>query len=246
MKGYEDVTRARLTPRMPALIRLDGKAFHTFTRRCVKPFDERFQRCMWDTARYVCERVQGCRLAYVQSDEISLLLVDYEQLNSEGWFDHDIRKMVSVSAAMASVAFGSCWGETINGEIPVFDSRAWSIPREEACNYFVWRQQDAVRNSIQGLAQAYFSAKQIHGLSCPKLQEKLFSEKGINWNDTPTVQKRGACIVRVPRPVMGPVFYEDENGQTRNVWELDLEPPTFTADRTYVERFVYPPKTEEA
>lgn len=236
MKRFEDVTRASLTPRMPAIVRLDGKAFHTFTRRCEKPFDEAFQRCMWDAALYVCERVQGCRLAYVQSDEISLLLIDYEDLFSQGWFDHDVRKIVSVSAGMAAAAFGRYWGGTIDGELPVFDSRVWNVPREDVANYFVWRQQDAVRDSIQGLAQAHFSAKSMHGQSCSVLQERLFAEKGINWNDCRTVQKRGACLAWLPSadPPAEP------GGRQKHEWALDLEPPTFTQERRYVERYVYP------
>lgn len=233
MKGYENVTRARLVPRMPTLIRIDGKAFHTFTRHLAKPFDEGFQRAMWETARALCEEVQGCRFAYVQSDEISLLLIDYEELNTSAWFDGGLLKIVSVSASIATAAFARAFP---GNEPAHFDSRAWNVPREEVANYFVWRQQDAVRNSIQGLAQAHLSRSTMHGLSCAKLQERLFAEHGINWNNLPTVQKRGACLVRVASEDQP----SEPGARIKHEWRLDLEPPTFTQDRRYVERFVYP------
>jgi tRNA(His) 5'-end guanylyltransferase len=103
MKEYESIPRIRLIPKVPVLIRLDGKAFHTLTRDMEK-CDKRFQRCMWETAKYLCENIQGCRFAYVQSDEISLLLVDYDDTKTQGWFGYDLQKMVSVSAAAGMAA----------------------------------------------------------------------------------------------------------------------------------------------
>lgn len=241
MKRHEDVTRLRLMTRMPVIIRLDGKAFHTLTRGMEKPYDKEFSRAMQSTALYLCQQVQCCRLAYVQSDEISLLLVDYEEINTAAWFDADLRKIVSISAAMASVSFDSHKHLTNHLDAhPVFDSRAWNLPREEVCNYFIWRQQDAVRNSIQSLAQAHFSAKEIHGLSCPKLQEKLFTEKGVNWNDLPAVQKRGSCV----RRVLSDTHPVEPGGRQKHEWMVDREPPTFTQDRSYIERLVYPAENQ--
>lgn len=245
MKRYEDTTRVRLLPRTPVLVRLDGKAFHTLTRSFEKPYDRGFQTAMWNLAQYLCHEIQGCRLAYVQSDEISLLLVDYEELNTASWFDNDLRKIVSVSASMAGAYFGwilpTVSTYVTNGSsFPVFDSRAWNIPREDVTNYFVWRQQDAVRNSVQALAQSQFSHKELHGLSCKSLLWKLEKDKGIIWGNLPTVQKRGACVVRelVQPPSM---FCPDAPPvNLRHEFRLDLDPPTFSEDRQYVDRFVYP------
>jgi len=103
--NYENVERRYLTKRMPSVLRIDGKSFHTFAKDFKKPFDTVFVDSMWDTAKYLCENVIGCKLAYVQSDEISLLLIDYDTLDTKAWFDKNVLKMVSVSASMATMAF---------------------------------------------------------------------------------------------------------------------------------------------
>jgi len=114
MKGYENIERRYLTRRMPAIIRVDGKAFHTFTRGFQKPFDMILMQAMWDTAKYLCENIMGCKIAYVQSDEISLLLTDYDDIRTQAWFDKNIQKMVSVSASMATLGFNKTFAEIIN------------------------------------------------------------------------------------------------------------------------------------
>lgn len=103
----------------------------------------------------------------------------------------------------------------------MFDSRAFCIPKEDCANYFIWRGKDATRNSINSLAQAYFSQKVLQGLNVNQVQDKLVNEKGINWNDQSTEFKRGACCIK------------GENG-----WEVDEEIPIFTEDRNYIERFI--------
>lgn len=230
MKGYESVPRTRLVPRMPVLLRLDGKAFHTLTRNMDKPVDEKFQQAMWETARHLCEEIQGCQVAYVQSDEITLLLVDYQTIKTQGWFEYEVQKMCSVAAGMASVQFSE-WLNTAG----IFDCRAWNLPREEVVNCFVWRQQDATRNAIQMLGQSKFSHRQLHGKSCPVIQEMLFQEHGINFNDCPIPQKRGACIVKETYTMQ--VVASDEP-VTRTRWVVDEAIPIFTQDRSYIQRFV--------
>ena len=111
MKGYENISRSYLIRRIPVIIRLDGKAFHTFTRGLKKPFDEILMNTMWETAKYLCENIQGCKIAYTQSDEISLLLTDYENIDTSAWFDNNVQKMVSISASMATLAFNKCFEE---------------------------------------------------------------------------------------------------------------------------------------
>lgn len=223
MKGqYEDRTRVMLPRRTFTILSADGKAFHTFTRRCEKPYDLRFVEAMDAAALALCREAQGSCIGYVQSDEISVLLTDFATITTEAWFDGNLQKIVSVAASVATAAFNAqfCDG-TSDRTTALFDCRAFTIPDPvEVENYFIWRQQDAVRNSIQGLAQSEFSQKQLHGLNTSQLQEKLFQECGMNWNDTPTEQKRGRCVV-----------YSVDDG-----WMIDREVPTFTQDREYLRR----------
>ena len=149
--NYENVSRTYLTRRTPVIMRLDGKAFHTLTRNCVKPFDIDLQDAMKATAIELCLEIQGAKIAYTQSDEISILLTDYDNLKTSPWFDYNIQKMCSIASAMASVKFSSVWGST-----GLFDCRVFNIPKDEVMNYFVWRQKDWLRNSLSMLAQANF------------------------------------------------------------------------------------------
>lgn len=216
MKGqYEDRTRYMLPRRTFTILRADGKAFHTFTRHCAKPHDVRLADAMNAAAVKLCEGAQGSCFAYVQSDEISVVLQDFATITTDAWYDGNLQKMVSVGASLVTAGFNRAYGS----EDALFDCRAFTIPDPvEVENYFIWRQQDAVRNSIQGLAQAHFSHKELHGLSTSALQEKLFQERGINWNDTPVDQKRGRCIM-----------YDALFG-----WQVDVNTPTFTQDRNYI------------
>ncbi|MDR6226161.1 tRNA(His) guanylyltransferase Thg1 family protein [Desmospora profundinema] len=206
MKGYEHTFRHFLPKRMPVIIRVDGRAFHTYTEGMERPFDERLHRAMTAVARDRCENIMGCKLAYVQSDEISLLLTNYEKLTTQSWFNNNIQKMVSVSASMATARFNDQM-YPITGKLATFDSRIFALPKEEVTNYFYWRQADVTKNSIQMVARAHFTHEECSGLTNNQLQEKLFTEKGVNWNDFPTHFKRGACGVRqipvTPAFVMG-------------------------------------------
>jgi tRNA(His) 5'-end guanylyltransferase len=234
MKRYESVPRLSLTRRTPVILRFDGKSFHTFTRGLDKPWDRRMEMAMAVTTVMLCKSIQGAKMGYVQSDEISILCTDYDKIETDAWFDYDLQKMVSIGAATASVNFNTAFDQyNTEDEKPIdmkrkglalFDGRAFNIPREEVCNYFVWRQQDATRNSIQGLGQANFSQKVLHGKSCDQIQEMLFQEKGLNWNNTPTRRKRGVAV------------FKDEE----RMWWPDLETPIFTQNRAYIERFVFP------
>lgn len=232
MKGYEDAFRVYLPKRIPLIIRVDGKAFHTFTRGLDRPFDEDFMNVMLATAQSLCTQIQGVKLAYWQSDEISLLVTDYDTLTTQAPFDKNLQKLVSISGSIATSTFNARTQYTDDRRegvcLPVkfksqanFDSRAFILPKEEVCNYFLWRQQDATRNSINSVGQAHFSPKQLHGLSTDKVQDLLFREKGINWNDLPTLNKRGACIIR-----------------SGTGWIVDAQIPIFSQDREYINRLV--------
>jgi tRNA(His) 5'-end guanylyltransferase len=200
--NYETRSRTYLTRRTPVILRLDGKAFHTFTRGCNKPFDDHLHDAMTYAARALLNNIQGAKVAYTQSDEISILITDYENFETEAWYNYNIQKMCSVAAAIASVAFtmrfaalrfGEC--PSLNDVVPAhFDCRAFNLPKEEVNNYFLWRQQDWWRNSVQMAAQSVFSHKELQGVNCNSLKEMLFSEKGIDWDKYPDCWRNGTTL----------------------------------------------------
>lgn len=227
MKEYEKRNRYYLQKRIPVMIRIDGRSFHTFTKGFQKPFDDILIKSMQETMKYMCENIQGCVFGYTQSDEITLVLIDYQKLNTSSWFEYRIDKLCSISASMATMIFNKFFSNNVRTEImdykssavpqsmefqqkmmkyhdaltnamvkgAMFDSRCFNVPKEEVTNFVYWRQLDATRNSIQMVGQANFSHKQLQGKSCNMIQDMLFTEKGINWNDLPIVKKRGsACI----------------------------------------------------
>lgn len=240
-ENYENRSKTYLTRRTPVIIRLDGKAFHTFTRGFTRPFDANLSDAMIETMQHLCENIQGCVLGYTQSDEITLVLVDYKNLNSEAWFDYNVQKLCSIAASMATLAFNRSFsqileqhkmlGNTLEYQAKklalekgaMFDARCFNIPKEEVANCLIWRQQDATRNSIQMVAQANFSHKKLQGLNTNQLQELLFAEKGINWNDFDTHFKRGACCIRG--------IYEEDGSE---IWKIDYDIPKFTENRNYI------------
>ena len=229
MKSFERAHRIHLPPRMPVIIRVDGKAFHQWTSTCRKPFDDNLCTIMNDAAAALCDEIQGAKLAYVQSDEISVLVHNYETHESQAWFDNNLQKLVSVSAAIAAVTISRLAPEYVGIFKPaIFDGRAFVLPEAEVTNYFLWRQQDATRNSIQMLARSLVSHKECHGLNTNQLQE-LCWQRGKNWNDLPTKYKRGRCLIRER--------YEFD-GAERHRWTVDNEIPIWKAEgRRYIERF---------
>ncbi len=213
MKAYESVSEWILPRRIPVVIRVDGRAFHTLARQSFgKGWSQKFVDRMVEVATEVSAEMQGCDFVYCQSDEVSFLLTDYKTVNTQPWFGYDARKMISISASIASGTFSRICDQNVS-----FDSRAFSIPQDDVCNYFLWRQQDATRNAIQMAARERYSHADLLGKSCDEMQEMLW-RKGINFNDLPVHRKRGFCIV---------------DGI------LDLEIPIFSQDRNYVEKSVY-------
>ena len=258
---YEGVPKTRLVRRMPVAIRLDGKAFHTFTRGFEKPFDEVLGKSMRETMKYLCENIQGCVLGYTQSDEITLILVDYQNLNSCAWFDYEVQKMCSIAASMATMAFNKFFTKNVNyfemtheyddtineycttlvnaaEKGAMFDARVFNIPKEEVCNLIYWRQLDATRNSIQMVGQANFSHKELQKKSCNMIQEMLFAKKGINWNDYPTYLKRGSCCIKTI--IQNPNVDIKDGAYPKSVWMIDLDIPIFKGDgRQYIDKLIY-------
>lgn len=245
MKEYEGVSKNFLTRKIPAIIRLDGKAFHTFTRGMTKPFDDILMKTMQKTMLYLCENIQGCVLGYTQSDEITLVLIDYQDIETSAWFDYNVQKMVSVSASMATLAFNKLFKNNVETMVTsevdtvakyiykfdkaMFDSRVFSLPKEEVVNCLIWRQQDATRNSIQAVGQSKFSHKDLENKSCNDIQDMLMLEYNINWNDFSIPEKRGTCAIKVDKDI------ETSNGMViRKKWVIDEEIPIFTQNKNYV------------
>lgn len=275
-KFYESIPKTRLMRRCPVCIRIDGRHFHSWTKGFERPFDEVLIKSMQEAMKYLCENIQGCVLGYTQSDEISLVLVDYKKLNSSAFFDYETQKVCSITASMATMAFNRYfsinmdnWGydnmpgwidggtnEKVNQQLKklcdsyivanekgaMFDSRCFNIPKEEVVNYIYWRQLDASRNSIQMVGQANFSHKELQNKSCNDIQDMLMTQKGINWNDLPTYQKRGSCCIKES-------YYLDKDGNEinreqidavkRTRWIIDKNIPIFkNEDRNYIERLI--------
>lgn len=266
MKGYENIARNYLTRRIPTIIRVDGKAFHTFTRGMEKPFDRILMTTMQNTMKYLCGNIQGCVFGYTQSDEITLVLTDYATITTDAWFGYNIQKMCSVSASMATLAFSNAYTAELWKNFPeamrnsnngtnkyietlvakmgtaMFDARVFSIPKDEVCNCLIWRQQDATRNSIESVGHANFSQKELHGKSCNSIQDMLWKERGINWNDFPIDCKRGSACYKTKVKETAPLL--NDKGDTemvevvRNRWVIDREPPIFSQERGYVEKWI--------
>lgn len=259
---YETVPKTRLVRRMPVAIRLDGKAFHTFTRGFKKPFDEVLITAMQRTMKYLCENIQGCVLGYHQSDEITLILVDYQTLDTSAWFDYEVQKMCSIAASMATMAFNKYFVEEVDAycsnlnnsgvqanryiaaklQGAMFDARVFNIPKEEVANLIYWRQLDAARNSVQMVGQANFSHKELQHKTCNMIQDMLHEQKGINWNDFPTHMKRGSCCIRREVVMDMKDKVSDEillQVTTRPQWVVDTEIPMFKGeDRDYIEQLI--------
>ena len=263
---YETVPKTKLMRRCPVVVRLDGKSFSSFTRGFNKPFDEILIKSMQDTMKYLCENVQGVVLGYCQSDEISLILVDYKKLNSSAFFDYEVQKVCSITASMATMAFNKYYKQNIQVynlpssidfmpkekqeifinqhrtyfskiDSAMFDSRCFNVPKEEVTNYFYWRQLDCIRNSVQMVGQANFSEKELHKKNREQIKEMLIAQKGINWDDLPAYQKYGSCCVKEK--------YQCENvdikdgSVIRTHWIIDKNIPVFKGEgRNYIERLI--------
>ena len=203
MKGHEAATRALLPRRTYSVVRVDGRAFHSFLRHAERPFDGRVSAAMNAVAEALCAEMSGAAFAFTQSDECSVLLTDFDSHGTQPWFGGVVQKIASIAGSVATVAFNDLYKPAydFSGEgrtkYATFDARVFTIPDPvEVANYFLWRQRDCVRNSITMAAQAKFSHKQLHGKSTGEMQEMLWSQHGVNWNDYPAGVKRGRVCVR--------------------------------------------------
>lgn len=196
--NYEDRARHYLTRRTPVIVRVDGRAFHTFTQHCKKPFDPTIVNLMVASAMAVFNNAQGCKLAYVQSDEASFVLTDYDNLETQAWFDYNKSKIETITASIMTAAFNLHWfiTQTSPGNgVPTFDARAFNIPEAEVANYFLWRAKDWHRNSISMYARAHFSHKALDGKGMLDMHEMLYAI-GKNWaTDLSDVERNGTFLV---------------------------------------------------
>lgn len=221
MKLYEGMEAdRRFMPLLPIVARIDGRAFHSFTRGMERPYDQTFNRLMIDTTTYLVQETNAC-MGYTQSDEITLAW-HATDLRSQIWFDGRVAKMTSQLAAHATLWFNHLLAARVSMadyrlRLPTFDARVWTVPnRTEGANVFVWREWDATKNSISMAASALYSDTELHGKNGSEKQEMLF-RKGVNWNDYPVAFKRGTYVQR--RSVSKPFTAE----------ELDRLPPKHEA-----------------
>lgn len=237
MKRYEETAESVLMTRCPIVIRCDGKGFHNFVKKvgAKRPFDGDFCSAMSHAMMFAASQIEGCLFGYTQSDEITLILRNDQSLESEPWFGNRVQKMCSIVSSMVSVAFNKYYPN----ESAFFDTRVFAVPNlDEAMNCLIWRQQDAVKNSIS--SAAYFEIgkefgqktahKQLHGLNQNQRQELLFQKTGINWNDYPIKFKRGMATYKKETET----FIVDGNKVVRKEWALDYEIPIFTQDRQFL------------
>jgi tRNA(His) guanylyltransferase len=233
MKGYENTFKISVLNRTPVIIRLDGKAFHTYTKLMPRPFYEPLHDVMVKTTEYLCQEIQTCVFGYTQSDEISILLKDWTNHKTQPWFNNEVQKIVSVSASLASTIFNDIAPKTIPKELlktnfGFFDSRVFNVPFEEVTNYFIWRQQDATRNSINSLGQSYFSQKELNGKNTDSVQSMLLQIHNINWNNFDPWIKRGTAVKTLSSLT--------DNNLCR--FMIDKNIPIFTQNREYIDNLL--------
>lgn len=229
MKKYEKVSQSKLIPRTPVIVRIDGRAFHTFTRGFDFPEDKILKKTMKDICLSLFEEVQNCKFIYSQSDEISLLLCDYDNFNTQPYFNNNVQKICSIIASYTTMKFNKCFRNNtmtlIKDELKKyydkfdkahFDARCFNLNQNEVANYFIWRQQDAIRNSVHMLARSVFSHKKLLNKSGSEMKQML-AHKGIDYHKKDECFKWGFCI--------------DKNGLNEKI-------PEFVEQRDFVEQWL--------
>ena len=235
MKMYEQAEASRKAmPLLPLCVRLDGRAFHSWTKGLKRPHDEKFCGLMHSVTKLLVEETNA-KVGYTQSDEISLVLYS-QTMESELFFDGKFHKINSVCAAIASSMFNSLAREIFPEKpLATFDCRAWNVPNiGEAANALLWREEDATKNSVSMAARSMYSHKQVQNKKRSEMQE-MMHEKGKNWNNYPECFKRGAYFRRVTREM----FLSDE--QLAKIPEGKRPPPGTLYERSVVERMSLPP-----
>lgn len=237
MKSHEAAASRQLIGRMPVIIRLDGKAFHTFLApiKGKNPHSEAVHTLMVNTMAMLCDNIQNCVFGYTQSDEISLLLRDWDTHETNQWFGGNQTKIETISASMATAIFNfqflALRGhfedlKLITQPYALFDSRAYNVPREDVTNYFYWRQKDAIRNSINALGQHHFPHKDLQGLNTSQVKNKLF-DFGVCWDKIDLWKQRGTA------------WRKETDIHSAFEWNVDYEIPIFKENgRKYVDEMI--------
>lgn len=244
-KAYEAASSMHLIPGTPKVIRLDGKAFHTFTRGCQQPYDWSIMEAMTEGAIAVMKEIGGsARLAYIQSDECSIVINDKPKIESSPWFDNNLVKMATVASSIMSVNFSQSFYQmkvmdsyNVSGgtdlSIPVFkpayfDARIFQVPNVwEMNNAILWRQFDAIKNSKSQYARHYFSQKQVHEKNGDQKVQMMKDQHGFDWHTAPTWTKHGVVVRR----------------GTMGKFEIDMNIPEFKVDKDYLAK-IYEVPTE--
>jgi len=239
MKRYEDCFDTVLMPKTPVVIRIDGKKFSRYTATFTKPFDEAFANAMAQATQHTASMIEGCMVGFTGSDEATFVLRNDQSTESEPWFGNRIQKIVSVAASIFTASFNSYMAGL---PLAYFDARVFAVPDvQEAMNCLLWRQRDITRNSYQTAAYWEISKTKgrkttqgmMNGIKSEGLQELLFRETGLNWNDYPTKYKRGVACYKEYTTTM-----VDDKEVIRSNWKTDLETPIFSQDREFLKNIL--------
>ncbi len=194
---YESEDFKYIKPKQNVVIRLDGVAFHTYTKAFKKPFDMQLSEAMVETAKYLCENIHGCVMAYTQSDEISLLINDFSSEKIQPWFGYKRDKIISVATSMCTVFFNDFIKshadhiqETRLVRPAFFDARILVVKEDDIPGYFKWRLMDALRNSKLSFGTGYLSHRQLHDMNTSEIVDRIKEEFGFAWIDLPQIHKR--------------------------------------------------------
>lgn len=230
MLYYRGLTDYKLIPKSYVILMLDGRSFSKFCKKFNKPYDVDFIGMMNETAKHLCKNIEGCKFAYTQSDEISLVLTDFDTPLTESWFGYRLTKVLSIAASIATSKFNQlmvlraletpCSPNDMKDiikdiKLAEFDCKAWNVPTyNDVFAWFLYRQIDCVRNSKQMLAQTFFSQKELNGLHTDECIKKVKDELNVGWDDFNEGMKYGRFVYKKQ------VFKATEEGTRycRNEW----------------------------
>lgn len=262
-KEFEYPAEVYLDKNMPVIVRIDGRAFHTFTRGFKKPFDKIFRETMQETMLRLCESIENCVFGYEQSDEITLVLVKNDNELAEPWFNNRVKKIVSNAASMATLYFNKilakktseladehfeAWNVAADEEKylhtleravemgAIFSVTCFSIPDDRVFDAIYARQLDAIKNSISSTGRTFFKQSELHKKSSKEVLEML-EARGVDWTQFPIENQRGASCYKVPIKVNSPEYGEI----TRNKFRIDMSMPELRADgsnREYIDKIL--------
>jgi len=197
MRDMQQNSDTRLPTKGYSILQLDGKAFHTWTRGLNIPFDAKFVEAMDAVAGLLAQKISNVKFAYVQSDEISLLMTDFENDKTEAYYANRIQKVVSTSAGLASAFMTR---EFPDKPFAVFDARFFSAPDKDAVkDWFIWRQADGIKNSVRAVGYSHFSGAELNNKNTHDVREMLLKIDDP-WERYDEGLQRGRIVTKVPEP----------------------------------------------